>query len=68
MTPVRAVVEILERLSGCKILDRGRAVEGPSRFRSDTTTLERLIGWSPRFSIEEGVERTYDLMAAWARA
>jgi nucleoside-diphosphate-sugar epimerase len=66
-TSVRTVVDILERVSGCPIEDLGRPVDGPPRFRCDTSTLERLIGWSPRVSIEEGVRRTYEAMAAWAR-
>ncbi len=31
------------------------------------TDLERLIGWRPRYSIEEGVRRTYGLMKSWRK-
>lgn len=65
MTPVRRVVKILEELSDGTIIDLDRPVGGPMRFRCDMTTLERLIPWRPRHSIEDGIARTYELMREW---
>lgn len=65
MTPVRRVVELLSEISGCPVTDLDQPVKGPMRFRCDTATLERLIGWAPRFSVEQGVRRTFELMKSW---
>ena len=65
MTPIRRIVEILQDLTGCPITEQGRSVEGPMRFQCDMTTIEGLIDWRPRYSIEEGVARTYELMKSW---
>lgn len=62
MTCVREVTDLLEDLTGLPIEDLDQPVKGPPRFRCDTTTLERLIDWRPRFSIEDGVRRTLDGM------
>lgn len=64
-TPVRRIVEVLEELSGVPIRDLGRPVTGPRHFRCDMTTIESLIAWRPRVSVEEGVRRTYEQMRAW---
>jgi len=68
MTPVAQVVDILRAISGCEILDQDILVGGPPRFQCDTSTLERLIGWKPRFGIEEGIRNTYERMLAWKAA
>jgi nucleoside-diphosphate-sugar epimerase len=65
MTSVRRVVEILEEISGRQITDLGLDVSGPMRFQCDMTTMNRLVQWRPRFSIEEGIRRTWDRMKTW---
>ena len=67
MTGVAEIVQLLRELSGCSIHDEGREVNGPMEFRCDMTTLNSLIDWTPRYSTEEGVRRTYELMAKWAK-
>lgn len=68
MTPVRGIVEILQEVSGCPITDLNQPVQGPVQFRCDMSTLEKLIDWEPRYTIEEGVKRTYELMKSWRRS
>jgi nucleoside-diphosphate-sugar epimerase len=65
MTSVRRVIDVLEEVSGCPILVRNEPVQGPMQFRCDMTTLNRLIDWKPRVSIEQGIRRTYELMNVW---
>lgn len=67
MTQVAEIVELLRELSGCPISDEGREVNGPMEFRCDMRTLNSLIDWAPHYSIDDGVRRTYELMAEWAR-
>jgi nucleoside-diphosphate-sugar epimerase len=68
MTSVRRIVDLLREISGCPIVDLDRPVEGPMRFRCDVSTLQRLIDWRPRYSIEDGVRRTYERMASWRKS
>jgi len=60
MTPVRRVVEIMREVSGLPIVSQDRPVSGPEAFRADLTTLQRIIDWSPRIGIEEGIRRTFE--------
>ena len=62
LTPVRRVVDLLRSLSGCPIEDLDVPVHGPMRFQCDMTTLDRIIDWSPRVDVEEGVRRTWETM------
>lgn len=64
MTPVRRVLDILREVSNCPISVRNVPVDGPMQFYCDMTTLNRLIDWTPKVSIEEGVRRTYEFMKA----
>jgi nucleoside-diphosphate-sugar epimerase len=66
-TGVAEIVDLLRELSGSPIHDEGREVNGPMEFRCDMTTLNSLIDWTPRYSTEQGVRRTYELMAQWAK-
>ena len=66
-TPVRRVFDTIERVTGCPVEVLGRPVSGPEQFRADPTLLKSLIDWEPRFPIEQGIVRTYELMSAWSR-
>jgi nucleoside-diphosphate-sugar epimerase len=65
MTSVRRIIDLLEEISGCPIVVRNEAVQGPMQFQCDMTTLNRLIDWMPRMTIEDGVRRTYQMMQSW---
>lgn len=67
MTSVKRVVEILEEISGCPIADLNQEVSGPMRFQCDMTTIHRLIPWRPRFTIEAGIQRTWEMMSKWKK-
>lgn len=65
MTTVGTVVDLLQEISGCPIVDRDVPVEGPMQFRCDTSLLERHIGWQPRYPIEAGVRDTFETMKGY---
>ena len=64
-TSVSEVVDTLREISGCPIVDKDQPVSGPMRFQCDMTTINRLVDWKPRYTTEEGVRRTFELMKAW---
>jgi hypothetical protein len=37
------------------------------RFQCDMTTMNKLIEWRPKFSIEDGVRRTWTTIKAWKK-
>ena len=65
MTPVGKVVDILAEASGGTIVDRDIPVNGPMRFRCDMTTLNGLIPWRPKYSVEDGVRTTFETMKSY---
>ena len=64
---VRRVTEILEGISGKKIVDLDKEVSGPMNFYCDTTLVNKLTSWQPKYSIEEGLCATYDRMKGLLR-
>ena len=66
MHPIADVVAIVERLSGKKIKVLDIPVTGPMKFQYDISLLHRLTGWKPRYSLEEGLAETYQIMKSYA--
>lgn len=60
------IAEILENISGKKIIDLNKDVSGPMNFRCDISLVNKLTGWHPKHSIEEGLSLTYERMKQWA--
>jgi nucleoside-diphosphate-sugar epimerase len=63
---VGRVAEILEGISGKKIVDLGKDVSGPMNFRCDNSLVKSLTDWSPKHTVEEGLRLTYERMKEWA--
>lgn len=64
-TSIARVRQLLEEVSGGTIRVLDNPVQGPMKFQCDMTTLGRLIEWRPRYSIEDGIARTYDTMRSY---
>jgi len=60
------IAEILEGFSGKKVNDLGMDVSGPMNFQCDSSLVNKLTGWVPKHTIEEGLRLTYGRMKGWA--
>lgn len=60
------IAEILKNCSGKETADLDMAVSGPMNFCCDMSLLNRLTGWKPKYTIEQGIEKTYYRMQGWA--
>ena len=56
------IVEIIQNLSGKRIKDLNKPVSGPMNFVCDMSLIKKLTGWEPKYSIEEGLAETYEIM------
>jgi nucleoside-diphosphate-sugar epimerase len=65
-TSVGRICETLERLSNKQILDLDVEVSGPMHFCCDISLIKSLTGWTPKYTIEQGLEKTYLRMKDWA--
>jgi nucleoside-diphosphate-sugar epimerase len=59
---VKEICEILEKLSGKKIYDEKIKVSGHMEFFQDITLLKSIIDWSPKYSINSGLAKTFNEM------
>ena len=62
MNSCSEIVSIIEKLSGKKVISENKKVWGPMEFNSDITLLKKLTNWKPKHSLEEGLEKTYNIM------
>jgi len=60
------IADILTDCSGKGVTDLNMAVSGPMNFCCDISLLTGLTGWKPKFTIEQGIEKTFRRMQAWA--
>ena len=62
MNSINEICRIIENLSGKKIISENKKVSGPEKFITDITKLKEITGWKPKFTLEEGLTKTYNIM------
>lgn len=62
MSSVGDIVNIVEDLSGKKIKSLNKEVTGVMKFVADISLLKKLTNWKPKYSLKEGIEKTYNVM------
>lgn len=62
MNAIKTITSFVEDLSGKKIKSLNKPVSGPMELKVDTTLLKKLIKWDPKFSLKEGLAKTYEIM------
>tara|TARA_B100001939_G_scaffold343272_2_gene355692 strand:- start:343 stop:993 length:651 start_codon:yes stop_codon:yes gene_type:complete len=62
MTSLKIISEIIENISGKKIISKNFKVNGPMEFNTDIRKISELTGWHPKYDIKSGLEKTYEIM------
>ena len=62
MSSIKEITKIIENLSGKKIISENKDVSGPLEFSTDISKIKKITGWSPQFTLEEGLKKTYNIM------
>ena len=65
MNSIKTITSEVEKLSGKKIISLDKQVNGPMELSVDTTLIKKLINWSPKFSLKEGLRKTYEIMKSY---
>jgi len=60
------ICNILEYCSGKKIKNLDLKVTGPQKFICDIKLMNSVIDWSPKYSIKQGIIKTYNRMEEWS--
>ncbi|MEK7607408.1 MAG: NAD(P)-dependent oxidoreductase [Patescibacteria group bacterium] len=66
MRSVGDIVSIIEKISGKKVKVLDIPVTGPMKFVYDISLVKKLTGWKPEYTLEQGLEETYDIMKTYA--
>ncbi len=59
---LKEMTDIIEKVSGKKIISEDKQVSGPMKFVTDISKLQKVINWKPEFSLKDGLEKTYNIM------
>ena len=62
MNSIKKITDIIEGMSGKKIYSENKPVSGPMEFVTDISKIKNITGWSPKYNIEEGIKKTYEIM------
>ncbi len=62
MNSIRNITTEVEKLSGKKIRSLDKQVSGPMELAVDISLTKKLIDWEPKFTLQEGLKKTYELM------
>ena len=62
MNSIRNIATEVEKLSGKKIRSLDKQVSGPMELAVDISLTKKLIDWEPKFTLQEGLKKTYELM------
>ena len=65
MNSIKTITNEVKKLSGKNIISLDKPVSGPMELSVDTTLIKELIDWSPKFSLEQGLKKTYDIMKGY---
>ena len=65
MSSLKYISEIIEDLSGKKIISKNYDVSGPMEFNTNIEKICNLTGWKPKFDIKEGLEKTFKIMKSY---
>ena len=62
MSSLKEICEIIEELSGKKVISENKVVTGPMEFVTDISKITELTGWIPKHDITSGLKKTYEMM------
>ena len=62
MNSIKTITNEVKKLSGKNIRSLDKPVSGPMELSVDTTLTKKLIDWSPKYTLKEGLKKTYDIM------
>ena len=65
MSSVGDVCDILSKLSGYEIKDLDKEVSGHYEYCHDLSLVKSVTSWTPKYSLEEGLTKTYNIMQGW---
>ena len=55
---LKEMTNIIEKVSGKKIISEDKQVSGPMKFVTDISKLQKVIDWEPKFSLLLKIIRT----------
>lgn len=65
MSSLKEMCQIIQKISGKKIISENKKVSGPMEFVADISKLTELTGWKPNHDIISGLEKTYKIMKSY---
>jgi nucleoside-diphosphate-sugar epimerase len=65
MSSIKNMCNIISNLSKKKIISENKEVSGPMEFVTDISKIKKIIDWEPKYDIQSGLKKTYEVMKAY---
>jgi len=60
--PVETLTNIISNISKKKILSKNKKVSGPYKFLTNINLLKKITKWKSKYTLKEGLVKTYNVM------
>ena len=65
MSSIKDMCNIISNLSKKKIISENKKVSGPMKFVTDISKIKKIIDWEPKYDIQAGLKKTYEIMKTY---
>ena len=65
MSSIKDMCRIISDISGKEIVSENKKVSGPMEFVTDISQIKKITGWEPKYDIQRGLKKTYEVMKSY---
>jgi len=65
MSSIKDMCQIISSISGKEIVSENKKVSGPMEFVTDISQIKKITGWEPKYDIQSGLKKTYEVMKGY---
>jgi len=65
MSSIKDMCQIISSISGKEIFSENKKVSGPMEFVTDISQIKKITGWEPKYDIQRGLKKTYEVMKSY---
>ena len=62
MSSIKDMCRIISNISGKEIVSENKKVSGPMEFVTDISQIKKITDWEPKYDIQRGLKKTYEVM------
>ena len=65
MSSIKDMCRIISDICGKEIVSENKKVSGPMEFVTDISQIKKITDWEPKYDIQSGLKKTYEVMKGY---